>query len=79
MFVGATIMAWCNYKPSAARISGKVAMVFQVFYCLLLFFTRYTELQIPTFLTAVPILVTLVTLYALIDYVKVGYRIVYKP
>ncbi len=76
--VGALSMLYGGFKPAHARLSGKIALALQAFYGLLLFFTRYTKLQIPTFLTAVLILVTLVTLYALIDYAKVGYRIFYK-
>ena len=79
LFVGATIITWRGYTPFPARFSGKLAMMSQVAYCLLLFFTRYTELQIPTFLTATLIPVTLITLYALIDYAKVGYHTLYKP
>lgn len=60
-------------KPIKARGSGKLALMLQAGYCLLLFFTRYTEITIPLFLRVVEVAVLVVTLVALIDYAYVGY------
>ncbi|MBY0109799.1 MAG: CDP-alcohol phosphatidyltransferase family protein [Candidatus Babeliaceae bacterium] len=78
MFAGALLIIVQGHTPPPARFSGKIAMAGQVSYCLLLFFTRYTELKIPIFLHGLVILVMGATLYALIDYGKVGYCTFYK-
>lgn len=78
LFVGSVIIFLRGDKPVAARISGKIAMASQVFYGLLLLpgapvpgmpvFTRYTDTT-ATRHACVLLVVTLVTLYALLDYV----------
>lgn len=73
--IGALYMLYNGFKPAQARFSGKIALILQLFYGLLLFFEQYTKLKIQSFLAALLIVVTAVTLYALIDYVKVGCRI----
>jgi cardiolipin synthase len=73
--LGAFIIFFSGAQPVAARFSGKLAMFFQTVYGLLLFFTRYTKIKIPSYM---PWAVTVVTLFALCDYAKIGYRLLRK-
>jgi CDP-diacylglycerol--glycerol-3-phosphate 3-phosphatidyltransferase len=72
---GAFIFFLYSYKPVAARISGKIAMACQLIYGLLLFFTRYNEINIDVLMMAWLGLVTGVTLWALVDYGMHGYTL----
>lgn len=75
--IGALIFFVTSHRLQPARRSGKMAMLFQVMYGLLLFFTRYTELQ-PVWVKGMQVGVFLTALYALYDYAKHGFSLIKK-
>lgn len=76
LLIGGVVMFLNSRKPLAARLSGKIAMILQVVYVLLLFFTRYTEIKYPFMLTCVMWFVGATALYALLDYLAIGYKMI---
>lgn len=78
LLIGAAFLFFLKRKVVMARPYGKWAMDFQVSYCLLLFFTRYTNKVIPCITSLSLWGVTLVTFIALVDYVGQGFQALIK-
>lgn len=70
---GSLALLWVNAAPFAGRWSGKCAMAMYIIFCLLLFFTRYTS-QYGMIMHGTILLVVITSVYALLDYARVGYQ-----